>query len=388
MRPTPIIDAEKRRRRLRIALYSPLKPPDDATPSGDRQIARALIGALERANHEVVLASPLRTFAKRPEPAKLAAFERAAGAEIERLSALWQDKTTRPDLFLAYHVYYKAPDLIGPTLARRFAMPYVTLEASHAEKRRADQWRDWQDRAELALRGADLHLCFTRADREGLAKMLHSDRRLADLPPFIDVEAFAKRRPRPPGRQVELISVAMMRNGVKLDSYRFLAQSLTYLMAADWRLTIVGSGEARTEVEAAFAGLPPERLRCLGRLAPEAVGAALGEADIYVWPGFGEAFGVAYIEAQAAGLPVVALNSGGVSTVVHHLQTGLLVEPADPEAYAQAIGRLIADPAERHRLGEAASELAHGKHSLAGAALRLDGLLRPLIEPGCRKEQS
>lgn len=346
-----------------------------------------MIRALERARHEVVLASPLRTFAKRPEPARLAAFERAAEAEIERLSALWQDRAARPDLFLAYHVYYKAPDLIGPTLARRFAMPYVTLEASHAEKRSSDQWRDWQQRAESALRGADLHLCFTSADREGLAKMLGSDQQLADLAPFIDVEAFAIRRPRPPARPVELIAVAMMREGVKLDSYRFLAQSLEHLMAADWRLTIVGSGDARTEVEAAFAAFEPERVRYLGRLAPEAVGAALSEADLFVWPGFAEAFGVAYIEAQAAGLPVVALNSGGVATVVRHLQNGLLVENADPKAYAQAIGRLIADPSERHRLGEAARQLAHGEHSLAAAALRLDALLAPLIEPARRKGQ-
>jgi glycosyltransferase involved in cell wall biosynthesis len=338
-----------------------------------------LITAFERGSNEVVVASRLRSFSNSPDPTRLLAFEQTAQAEIERLAVLWRDRSKRPDLFLTYHVYYKAPDLIGPTLARHLAVPYVTLEASHATKRNHDLWRDWQRRAEQALRVADLHLCLTRNDREGLAKFLGSEQRLADLPPFIDVGLFAGESERPSSGPVELIAVAMMRPGVKLESYRFLAESLKHL-TADWRLTIIGSGEAQAEVQAAFAGFPVERLRYRGVLAPESVGPALRQADIYVWPGFNEAFGVAYIEAGAAGLPVVALDSGGVSTIVQHERNGLLVETADPQIYAQAIGRLINDPHERHRLGKSARQLAHDVHGLETASLRLCTLLRPLVD--------
>ena len=70
----------------------------------------------------------------------------------------------------------------------------------------------------------------------------------------------------------------------------------------------------------------------------------------FLWPGVNEAFGMVYLEAQAAGLPVVAQNRDGVRDVV--LADGLVPTDHGPNALAQALDRLLGSPAERQALGQ------------------------------------
>ena len=79
----------------------------------------------------------------------------------------------------------------------------------------------------------------------------------------------------------------------------------------------------------------------------------LDQAHVFVMPSRlpggeigGEGFGIAYMEAAAHGLPVVAGNVGGALDAVVPDQTGLLVEPTDPDAVAEAVSGLLLD---RHR---------------------------------------
>ena len=74
-------------------------------------------------------------------------------------------------------------------------------------------------------------------------------------------------------------------------------------------------------------------------------------SDIYCQPNLQpEAFGISFIEAMCARLPVVTSNIGGASEVVDPT-TGVLVERGDPSALASALDRLIGDKPERVRLG-------------------------------------
>ncbi|HEX3974754.1 MAG TPA: glycosyltransferase family 4 protein [Solirubrobacteraceae bacterium] len=74
-----------------------------------------------------------------------------------------------------------------------------------------------------------------------------------------------------------------------------------------------------------------------------------------IWP---EPFGQVAVEAMSVGTPVVASDIGGLRDIVAHDVTGLLVAPADPVALADAVRRLLADPAERVRLGAAGADHA------------------------------
>jgi glycosyltransferase involved in cell wall biosynthesis len=67
-----------------------------------------------------------------------------------------------------------------------------------------------------------------------------------------------------------------------------------------------------------------------------------------------EPFGIAIIEAMAAGKPVVASRAGGMADIVLHERTGLLAKPNDADDLARALQRLISDPELRSRMGQEA----------------------------------
>jgi glycosyltransferase involved in cell wall biosynthesis len=356
---------------MRIAYYAPLKSPNHPVPSGDRQMARMLKAALELAGNTVELASEFRSFSANPTPASHAAAFAEAEGEIARLSAVWEGGQ-KPDLWFCYHPYYKAPDLIGPSLCARYAVPYVTAEASYSSRRNTGLWAETQAALAEAVRNAAINICFTARDREGLVEIAPRGR-FEMLAPFIDVAPFAT----PPGVSdaSRLIAVGMMRQGDKMESYRMLARALERIAHLPWRLSVVGNGPCRAEVEAEFSPIPQDRVEWLGTKVPAEVPEILRTAGVYVWPGCGEAYGLAYLEAQAAGLPVVAQHVAGVPEVVRHGETGLLTPAGDVAAYALAIARLLTNDAERRELGAAARRFVLDERSLEAAAGRLAAIL-------------
>jgi L-malate glycosyltransferase len=84
--------------------------------------------------------------------------------------------------------------------------------------------------------------------------------------------------------------------------------------------------------------------------------------DILVMPSLQEAFGVAILEASAAGLPVIASDIGGVPEVLIHEKTGLLVPPGDTDKLAQAIIRLADNADLRKQMGAAGRKLVEEKY--------------------------
>ncbi|MDQ0456119.1 glycosyltransferase family 4 protein [Rhizobium paknamense] len=359
---------------MKIAFYAPLKSPDHPVPSGDRLMARQLLAALSLAGHEVELASTLRAFHGAPD-ADVSVFAAEAASEVERLTRQWQGEGA-PDLWFCYHPYYKAPDRLGPTLCRAFGIPYVTAEASYSNRRNLGLWAAFQGEVLEAVRLAAVNLCFTGRDQRGLSEAA-PEASLASIFPFIDPAPFLKRPPQPePGR---LVTVAMMRPGDKLMSYRALARALKRIEHLPWRLTVIGDGPARNAAEAAFSLLDPARIDWRGEQKQAAVAEALSQSALYLWPGHGEAYGLAYLEAQAAGLPVIAEAVAGVPEVVNDGQTGLLTAPGDDEAYAEAIAALLADPGQAARLGRAGRDFVRHERSIEAAAARLDCLLQEIV---------
>jgi glycosyltransferase involved in cell wall biosynthesis len=196
------------------------------------------------------------------------------------------------------------------------------------------------------------------------------------LAPFIDTSAYLAIAPDVPGR---LVTVAMMRAGDKFASYRMLAESLAIIEDSPWSLAIVGSGPTEPEVRQLFRTFEEKRIDWLGEAEPAAIPALLSAGGIYVWPGFGEAYGLSYLEAQAAGLPVVAQHVAGVPEVVRHEVTGILTPPGDAAAYGAAIVSLITDKARRNAMRVAARQFVHDERSLPAASRALDRIIADAV---------
>jgi glycosyltransferase involved in cell wall biosynthesis len=357
---------------MKILFYSPLKSPNHPVPSGDRLMARLIVRALTSLGHEVSIASEMRSFMRSADMRDVFEANKAEAAEEIKRIATEYSGAAAPDLWFTYHPYYKSPDLLGPALAQHFGIPLINAEASYSSRRNIGLWQVSQDILLESTKNAAVNLCFTRRDRDGL-KAAVPEARLELIAPFIDSAPYLKRAPCPEPRR--LITVAMMRPGDKLSSYMALAESLSLIRHLPWTLSIAGDGECREEVERAFAALEPGRIEWLGALPEEEIADLLSRGSIFVWPGHGEAYGLAYLEAQAAGLPVVAEAIAGVPEVVEHGRTGLLTAPGDRVAFAEAISDLLCDNQSRQRLASEARIFATGERSISGAAESLRRIL-------------
>lgn len=375
---------------MRIAFYAPLKPPTHPVPSGDRLVARLLMQALREAGHTVTLASVLRTRDGNGDAAYQERL-RATGARmaarlVRRYRALPAQQ--RPQAWFTYHLYHKAPDWLGPPVADALGIPYLVAEASVAGKQAEGPWRIGHDAAKRALGRADAVFSLNAADEAGIRPFVTGPARLHLLPPFLDPAPFvaareerdrhranlARRHALDPA-QPWLAVAAMMRPGDKLNSYRLLAQALDGLQDRPWRLMVAGDGPARAQVEQTLSVLG-DRVRFLGRLDESALPGFFAAADLYVWPALREAFGMAFLEAQAASCPVVAGAEGGVPGIVRDGESGILTPPGDGAAFAAAVACLLDDAVLRARMGENAAHRIAAGHSVAGAARLLDTVLR------------
>lgn len=99
----------------------------------------------------------------------------------------------------------------------------------------------------------------------------------------------------------------------------------------------------------------------------------LSAIDLLVLPSRREGFGLAALEAMAAGRPVVAAHTGGLAELVQHGRTGLLTPPGDPVALARAVADLLANEHLRKKMGDEGRHLANSAY---GAERMIQGVIR------------
>ena len=136
------------------------------------------------------------------------------------------------------------------------------------------------------------------------------------------------------------------------------------------RLVIIGDGPERKRLEDQVrrAGLEG-RVEVRGRVSDRELRQAYADSNVFVLPaivdtrGDTEGLGVVLLEAMVYRIPVVASDLGGITDIVTHGETGLLVPPADAAALGAALERLAADPALAQRLGDAGHQMLGGRFS-------------------------
>lgn len=154
---------------------------------------------------------------------------------------------------------------------------------------------------------------------------------------------------------------------ILVDACRRLARQ-----GRDFRLVFVGAGPDEADLKAAVAahGLG-ERVEFTGALNQTQVRERYAQADVFALPSFAEGVPVVLMEAMASGVPCVTTRITGIPELIHDREHGLLVTPSDCEEIAQAIARLMDDPALRTRIAAAARAKVRETHDLGRNVARL-----------------
>lgn len=174
--------------------------------------------------------------------------------------------------------------------------------------------------------------------------------------------------PESPDRPLTVLSVARQYRRKNTAS---LVRAVARLLrrGLPLRLRVVGGGPELDDLRrlAARVGLG-DRADLPGDLPSAAVTRAYRRADVFCLPSLQEGFGIAFLEAMAAGLPVVACRAGAAPEVVSHGETGLLCEPGSDRELVRSLQRLLTSPRLRRRMGDRGRRRAarHGWPEVAG----------------------
>ncbi|MBA3834335.1 MAG: glycosyltransferase family 1 protein [Sphingomonas sp.] len=116
-----------------------------------------------------------------------------------------------------------------------------------------------------------------------------------------------------------------------------------------YRVLVIGEGPARASFETQL----PTSAVFVGQQEGADLARALASTDVFLNPSITETFGNVTLEAMACSLPVVAAVATGATSLVQNGKTGLLVDPGDPEAFADALETYANDPSLREKHGRA-----------------------------------
>lgn len=238
--------------------------------------------------------------------------------------------------------------------------------------------------AAFALRRADAAVAVSRYTRD-LALAVGADpARVRLIAPGVDAATAAA----PGARSATPTVVTVARLGERYKGHDVMLRALPLIRArvpgAEW--VVVGDGPLRASLEhsAREQGLQ-EAVRFQGAVSDAQRDHWLDLAHVFAMPSrvpagafAGEGFGIVYLEAAAHGLPVVAGDVGGALDAVVHRETGLLVDPTNHVAVAEAIADLLADPDRARALGAAGATRA-GEFAWPLVARRVEDLLLDLI---------
>jgi phosphatidylinositol alpha-1,6-mannosyltransferase len=288
--------------------------------------------------------------------------------------ALGDGLRRRPDVVISAHVVAWPA---AAALRRLRGVPAIQyLHADEARKRPGLTRR--------AVAGADAVVAVSSHAR-GLALDAGAEpERVHTIHPGVDP---APERAGSPEGPPTILTVARMEEAYKgHDSLaRALPRVRERVPGARW--VVVGDGRLRPEIErlAAAAGVA-DAVEFLGAVGDRERDEWLGRADVFALPSRlpeggagGEGFGIVYLEASAHGLPVVACATAGALDAVADGETGVLVEPGDDAALADAIAGLLADPARARRLGEAGRRRAREEFTWERPAGRVEELAERLV---------
>jgi len=279
------------------------------------------------------------------------------------------------------HAHKFGSNVWGTLMARMAGVP-VVLAHEHTWSYDGQPLRRFLDR-EVVARAADRFIAISREDQRRMIEVERIDPGrtlfipigLPTLPTLVEHDVRAELAIEP-GAPV-IGAVALLRPQKALD----VLLHATALLAAEWpslQVLLVGQGPERQSLERLARSLGVEQaVRFLGYRTD--VAAVLGALDVAVCCSDFEGTPLAVLEYMDATLPVVATAVGGVPDLIEPGVHGLLVDPQDPPALAQAIAELLRDPERRRSMGARGRQRRRNEFGIDVLIHRLEDLYLELL---------
>jgi phosphatidylinositol alpha-1,6-mannosyltransferase len=326
---------------MRIAILTFDMTPD---PGGVQTYLHEVASRLQR-HHDVLVITPV------PGRGADEPYRRLVQGRKKGLRWWLALKDWSPDRVLVGHAHPRLLALAATTARGRYAA------LVHGNDFLAAQCRWHRAGFNALLRRAHPLITHSQANRQRLLKLGLGEALV--IPPGVDPERFRPRpTPLPPPPRLLTVGRLVPRKGI--DTV-LRALALLQPRMPQIHYQIVGDGPDRARLESLVETLGlSSRVDFAGRVPDAALPDHYRDAHVFVMPAREEeqgrsveGFGIVYLEASASGLPVVAGRSGGAVEAVRAGETGLLVEPDDPQALAEALWRLLQDEPLRAQLGRA-----------------------------------
>ncbi len=369
---------------MKICYYTAFKPLSHAHPSGDLVTATGIFSYLRKQGHQVVPMSDFRCRWIFWKPWQWPKLWQEARRVVRKHSG------SGMDLWLTYHSYYKAPDLLGAAATQQMGIPYVIFQGIYSTKRQ---------RALKSFPGFYLNrrsLCAARhiftnkkIDLLNLKRLIPAHKITYIAPGLIPAEFSFDAEARSElrcalnlGDDPVVFSAAMFRPDVKTEGLTWVIRTCgeLYRRGQPLWLVIAGDGKEKDKLKQLAEAHLPQRVRFVGRIARNDMYRYYSAADLFVFPGIRESLGMVYLEAQACGLPVVAFENAGVPEAVKDGVTGLLVPAFDAKAFEEAIARFLNDVQLRRRMGRAAQSYVRQNHNLNRNYRQIDRILQAIVQ--------
>lgn len=280
---------------------------------------------------------------------------------------------------------------LGLWLKRRLGLPFLVY--AHGNEILDVLRRTEGSRAARALTGADRVVAVSSYTADLASEAGAS--RVEVVHPGCDAERF---RPVEPSREtIDRVLGTRVRGPILLSVGNLVARkghekvlkSLPRLLGVAEHLVylIVGDGPERPHLEVVADSLGvSERVVFAGQVPGNLLPEVYSLADVFVLPSRAEpescdveGFGLVFLEANACGLPVVAGRSGGIPDAVEDGVTGLLVDPTDQAAIADAIAELLSNPGRARQMGDRGRQRVLREFRWADVADTIHALVRDMV---------
>lgn len=202
----------------------------------------------------------------------------------------------------------------------------------------------------------DAKICVSEAAMDLVSRLFPDDYTI--IPNGIDAQRFGSAHVQPIEKYSDgRPNILFVGRLEKRKGFRYLIRAFPYIVEAipDARLLVVGAYDKEDkEPFLRYARIHHlSSVRFVGRVSPEEMPRYYKTCDVFCAPSTGfESFGIVLLEAMAAGKPIVATNIPGYRSVLEDGQEGLLVEPENEHALAEAIVRLLRNPTLRQEMSE------------------------------------